>query len=187
VRVIVTTSGNPQQAVTEGLFSEDLYYRLNVIPIQVPSLRQRRKDLPELVKLFIEDISQRNQLDAPTLSTTAFNTLKNYDWPGNVRQLQNVIQRLIVLNAGQQIETQDVEAALGGDIDLKKRAPKLPDYFDGDMRQAKEEFEKAYLSHHLSMVNGNVSKLAKKVGLERTHLYRKLKSLNITARDAKPA
>lgn len=186
VRVIVTTSGNPQQAVTEGLFSEDLYYRLNVIPIQVPSLRQRRKDLPELVKLFIEDIAQRNQLDAPTLSTAAFNTLKNYDWPGNVRQLQNVIQRLIVLNAGQQIEKQDVEAALGGDIDLKKRASKLPDYFDGDMRHAKEEFERAYLGHHLSMVNGNVSKLAKKVGLERTHLYRKLKSLNITARDAKP-
>lgn len=187
VRVIVTTSGNPQQAVSEGLFSEDLYYRLNVIPIQVPSLRQRRKDLPELVKLFIEDISQRNQLDPPTLTTPAFNSLKNYDWPGNVRQLQNVIQRLIVLNAGQQVNTQDVEAALGGDLDMKKRTPALPDYFDGDMRQAKEEFEKAYLSYHLGMVNGNVSKLAKKVGLERTHLYRKLKSLDITARDAKPA
>lgn len=187
VRVIVTTSGNPQEAVNEGTFSEDLYYRLNVIPIQVPSLRQRRKDLPELVKLFVEDISLRNQLDAPILSSGALSALKNYDWPGNVRQLQNVIQRLIVLNAGAQVETNDVEAALGGDLDMKARVPQLPDYFDGDMRQAKEQFEKAYLSHHLNLVNGNVSKLAKKVGLERTHLYRKLKSLDITARDAKSA
>ena len=185
VRVIVTTSGNPQEAVNDGVFSEDLYYRLNVIPIQVPSLRQRRKDLPELVKMFIEDIAQRNQLEPPILSTGALATLKNYDWPGNVRQLQNVIQRLIVLNAGQEVSTGDVEAALGGDLDMRTRQQQLPEYFDGNMREAKEQFERAYLSHHLGLVNGNVSKLAKKVGLERTHLYRKLKSLNITARDAK--
>lgn len=187
VRVIVTTSGNPQEAVNDGLFSEDLYYRLNVIPIQVPSLRHRRKDLAELVGLFIDDIASKNQLEKPELSAEALKALKDYDWPGNVRQLQNVIQRLIVLNAGQKIETEDVAAALGGDLDMKKRAEQLPEYFDGDMRQAKEQFEKAYLSHHLNTVDGNVSALAKKVGLERTHLYRKLKSLNITARDAKSA
>lgn len=187
VRVIVTTSGNPQDAVNEGQFSEDLYYRLNVIPIQVPSLRQRRKDLPELVRMFIADIAERNQLEAPDLSSGAMSTLKSYDWPGNVRQLLNVIQRLIVLNYGRTVETQDVEAALGGDLDMKSRQQELPEYFDGNMREAKEQFERAYLSHHLNLVNGNVSKLAKKVGLERTHLYRKLKTLNITARDAKSA
>lgn len=185
VRVIVTTSGNPQDAVNEGVFNEDLYYRLNVIPIQVPSLRQRRKDLPELVSLFIADMAERNQIEAPALSDDALNTLINYEWPGNVRQLQNVIQRLIILNSGQNVDTHDVEAALGGDLAMNKRAQQLPDYFDGNMRQAKEQFEKAYLNHHLALVNGNVSKLAKKVGLERTHLYRKLKSLDITARDAK--
>jgi two-component system nitrogen regulation response regulator NtrX len=185
VRVIVTTSGSPQNAVNEGLFIEDLYYRLNVIPIQVPSLRHRRKDLPELVELFIEDSASKNQLDAPNLSSPALKLLKDYDWPGNVRQLQNVIQRLIVLNAGRQIETDDVTVALGGDIAMKKSGLQNPKYFDGDMRQAKEQFEKAYLNHHLNEVDGNVSALAKKVGLERTHLYRKLKSLNITARDAK--
>jgi two-component system nitrogen regulation response regulator NtrX len=185
VRVIVTTSGSPQEAVNEGLFIEDLYYRLNVIPIQVPSLRHRRKDLPELVELFIDDIASKNQLETPNLSSPALKLLKDYDWPGNVRQLQNVIQRLIVLNAGRQIETGDVTVALGGDIDMKKSGLQNPKYFDGDMRQAKEQFEKAYLNHHLNEVDGNVSALAKKVGLERTHLYRKLKSLNITARDAK--
>lgn len=187
VRVIVTTSGNPQEAVNDGLFSEDLYYRLNVIPIQVPSLRKRRKDLPELVKIFIEDTAQRNQLEPPELSSDAMSMLQDYDWPGNVRQLQNVIQRLIILNAGRPVEVASVEAALAGDLDMKPRAQQLPEYFDGPMRDAKEQFEKAYLSHHLNLVNGNVSKLAKKIGLERTHLYRKLKSLNITARDAKSA
>lgn len=185
VRVVVTTSGNPQEAVSEGLFSEDLYYRLNVIPIQVPSLRQRRKDLPELVDLFIEDTASRNQLDVPEISDDALKLLRNYDWPGNVRQLQNVIQRLIILNSGSTIESADVADALGGDVKMKTRAVKLPEYFEGDMREAKEQFEKAYLSHHLNLVDGNVSALAKKVGLERTHLYRKLKSLDITARDAK--
>jgi len=75
VRVIVTTSGNPQQAVNEGQFSEDLYYRLNVIPIQVPSLRQRRKDLPELIELFIQDVSSRNRLEAPTITSDAMEAL----------------------------------------------------------------------------------------------------------------
>ncbi|MFT5608372.1 MAG: two-component system nitrogen regulation response regulator NtrX [Arenicella sp.] len=185
VRVIVTTSGSPQDAVNDGLFNEDLYYRLNVIPIQVPSLRHRRKDLPELVELFIQDIASRNQLETPILSGPALKSLKDYDWPGNVRQLQNVLQRLIILNAGRLIETGDVTVGLGGDIDMKKPGQQNPEYFDGDMRQAKEQFEKAYLNHHLNEVDGNVSALAKKVGLERTHLYRKLKSLNITARDAK--
>ena len=83
VRVIVTTSGNPQQAVNEGQFSEDLYYRLNVIPIQVPSLRQRRKDLPELIELFIQDISSRNRLEVPVVTQEAMDALIEYKWPGN--------------------------------------------------------------------------------------------------------
>ncbi|NND82607.1 MAG: sigma-54-dependent Fis family transcriptional regulator [Gammaproteobacteria bacterium] len=185
VRVIVTTSGNPQQAVREGAFSEDLYYRLNVIPISVPSLRQRRKDLPELVELFVQDIAERNDITPPSMATEALQMLSSYDWPGNVRQLQNVLQRLIVLNAGQNINEADVEGAIGGDLNLPSQAAQTPDYFDSDMRSAKEKFERAYLSHHLETVNGNVSELAKKVGLERTHLYRKLKNLDINARDAK--
>lgn len=185
VRVIVTTSGNPQKAVNEGSFSEDLYYRLNVIPIQVPALRQRRKDLPELIELFIEDVARKNQLEIPEVTDQAMTTLTEYKWPGNVRQLQNVIQRLLVLNSGNEIDLNNVKSALGGDVDMQQKSTQLPDYFEGDMRAAKEEFERAYLTHHLETVHGNVSQLAKKVGLERTHLYRKLKSLDINARDAK--
>lgn len=185
VRVVVTTSGNPQKAVNEGAFLEDLYYRLNVIPIQVPALRQRKSDLPELIELFIKDVAHKNQLSAPNFSTDAISALVNYKWPGNVRQLQNVIQRLLVLNNGKSIDLQSVNIALGGDLDMQQKSQPLPEYFDGNMRQAKEEFERAYLIHHLESVEGNVSKLAKKVGLERTHLYRKLKSLDINAKDAK--
>ncbi len=187
VRVIVSTSGNPQQAVNDGQFLEDLYYRLNVIPIQVPSLRERRQDLPELIEVFIEDVRQKNQLEKPEVNEQARKALSNYAWPGNARQLQNVIQRLLILNIGQPIGQAEVESALSSDLNVQQKRDVLPDYFHGDMRSAKEAFEREYLAHHLSAVQGNVSKLAELVGLERTHLYRKLKSLDINTRDAKPS
>ncbi|MBX2849211.1 MAG: sigma-54 dependent transcriptional regulator [Acidiferrobacterales bacterium] len=185
VRVIVTTSGNPQEAVNDGLFLQDLYYRLNVIPIEVPALRQRRDDLPELINLFIEEICIKNQLDEPEFSEQALKSLYQYDWPGNVRQLRNIVQRIIVLNKNSLINEFDVESALGSDINVQTRQTDVPDYFEQEMRQAKEHFERAYLSYQLNKVSGNVSALAKNVGLERTHLYRKLKSLKISASDAK--
>ena len=185
VRVIVSTSGNPEQAVNDGAFREDLYYRLNVIPIQVPSLRKRRKDLPELIELFINNVAAKNQLQRPQLQDDAIAALIEHDWPGNARQLQNVIQRLLILNNGSEISVNDVNSALGGDINMQSQSQTMTEYFEGDMREAKEQFERAYLTHHLSLVEGNVSALAKKVGLERTHLYRKLKSLDISARDSK--
>jgi len=185
VRVIVSTSGNPEQAVNEGVFREDLYYHLNVIPIQVPALRQRRKDLPELIQLFIDNVVEKNQLEHPLIKADAVDALVDHDWPGNARQLQNVIQRLLILNNGKEIGINDVSSALGGDINMQTNSHGLSEYFEGDMREAKEQFERAYLTHHLSLVEGNVSALAKKVGLERTHLYRKLKSLDISARDSK--
>lgn len=186
VRVIVTTSGNPQEAVQNGSFSQDLYYRLNVIPIQVPALRQRRKDLAELVALFFADIAARNDLPEPVVTKEAHAMLSDHDWPGNVRQLQNVVQRLIILNAGNEVGRDEVIAALENDVSVRPNSSTTPEYFDNKMRNAKAEFERRYLSYHLHLVDGNVSKLSQQVGLERTHLYRKLRSLNIVAREAKP-
>ena len=151
----------------------------------MPALRQRRDDLPELIDLFLEDVSAKNQLSAPEVTKEAFNILYKYDWPGNVRQLRNIIQRLIVLNNNSLISSEEVEAALGSDIKMQTTQTEFPNYFDNEMRQAKEQFEISYLSYQLDKVNGNVSALAKNIGLERTHLYRKLKSLNITAKNAK--
>lgn len=185
VRVVVTTSGNPQEAVNEGKFREDLYYQLNVIPISVPALRNRRKDLPDLIHLFIDDISTKNSLGSPSLTEEAIDSLCQYDWPGNARQLQNVLQRLLILNAGKEIGQMEVTQALGNDANMQHKANDLPSYFDSDIREAKEQFEKAYLSHHLNLEKGNISALAEKIGLERTHLYRKLKSLKISVKEAK--
>ena len=187
VRVIVTTSGNPQQAVSDGLFREDLYYHLNVIPIEVPPLRQRKQDVPELIAMFIQNMANRTNTQAPEVTQEALQWLNDYPWPGNVRQLQNIVQRLMILNRENLIDLDQVKGALGGDVKIENEKDNngIPDYFGHDMRNAKEAFEKAYLSHHLKTVDGNVSALAKKVGLERTHLYRKLKSLNLTAKSAK--
>lgn len=187
VRVIVTTSGNPQKAVSDGLFREDLYYHLNVIPIDVPPLRQRKQDLPELIAMFIESTAQKTNAPAPDITVAALQWLTDFPWPGNVRQLQNIVQRLIILNMGKVIDVDQVKAALGDDANIESDTSNntRPDYFDHDMRAAKESFEKAYLSYHLNKVDGNVSALAKKIGLERTHLYRKLKSLDLSAKDAK--
>jgi len=151
----------------------------------VPSLRQRSKDLPELIDIFSEDIAAKNQLNPPEFTKQALKQLSSYKWPGNVRQLQNVLQRLLVLNNGREIDLQNVDAALGGDLNMQQQANGHSEFFEGEMREAKEAFEKAYLNHHLVLVEGNVSALAKKIGLERTHLYRKLKSLDINARDIK--
>jgi len=183
VRVVVTTSGNPQEAVNEGKFREDLYYQLNVIPITVPALRNRRKDLPDLIQLFIDDITQKNHLTLPSISQDAIDALCQYDWPGNARQLQNVIQRLLILNVDKEIGQTEVTQALGNDANVQHKAHDLPEYFDADIREAKEQFEKAYLSYHLNKAEGNVSALAQKIGLERTHLYRKLKSLKISVKN----
>lgn len=189
VRVVVTTSGNPQKAVSEGLFREDLYYHLNVIPIEVPPLRKRKQDLPELIATFIEQATHKtnSSLPAPEISAEALQWLTEYAWPGNVRQLQNIIQRLIILNMGKSIDLSQVKDALGEDanISLEQDHGAVPEYFDFDMRAAKEAFERAYLNHHLTTVDGNVSALAKKIGLERTHLYRKLKSLDVNSKQAK--
>lgn len=184
VRVIVTTSGNPQKAVSEGLFREDLYYHLNVIPIEVPPLRQRKQDLPELIAMFIDNMAQRTNASPPEITPAALQWLNDYSWPGNVRQLQNIVQRLIILNLEKIVDLAEVKLALGDDanIELDKPQNAVPEYFGQEIRAAKEAFEKAYLLHHLSSVDGNVSALAKKIGLERTHLYRKLKSLDVNTK-----
>lgn len=185
VRVIVTTSGDPQQAIQEGKFREDLYYRLNVIPIEVPPLRKRQQDLPQLINVFVTDITNRTNLPLPTFSQDAVQWLTQYKWPGNVRQLQNVLQRLIVLNTEQEICLESVVAAVGDTSQAKTDDTKHPAYFDQDMRTAKEGFERDYLAYHLANVDGNVSALAKKIGLERTHLYRKLKNLDLNAKSVR--
>jgi len=180
IRVIATTSEELEQEVQEGRFREDLYYHLNVVPLSVPPLREHSSDVPELLNYYVDRFVMQENLPYREFSIAAQNRLRNYSWPGNIRELKNLVQRLLILGQGPVIEVDEVEAAL--------RHPEQPSVVEGasaslpldlPLREAREQFEKVYLEHQLQDVGGSVGKLAKRVGMERTHLYRKLRALGI--------
>lgn len=182
VRVITCTHQDLQQAVREGRFREDLYYRLNVIPIEMPALRDRPQDIAPLCHHFIDTLTRIDRLPAKSLSPQALDELRAHDWPGNIRELKNVIQRLLILCPTDEIGRDDVRRALGGEVDGDGA---LVTDFNQHLRDARDDFERAYLQHHLLRTHGNVTALAEIAGMERTHLYRKLKQLGLNPKDAK--
>lgn len=177
VRVIATSKQDVDRAVSEGRLREELYYRLDVMRLHVPPLRQHREDVPELVSYYVDWIVEHQQLPYRRFSTAAMNRLRNYTWPGNVRELRNVVQRLLVLGREGEIGEQELERALGAQPALTQALPEAQ--FNQPLRVARDQFEKAYLEYHLKRTHGNVSELALVADMERTHLYRKLKSLGI--------
>lgn len=177
VRVIAATSRNIVKAVKSGQLREDLYYHLNVVPIEVPPLRNHREDIPELVEYYVNVFANKENLPYRRFSVGALNRLRNYDWPGNIRELKNVVQRLLILGSGDDVETSDIDGTLSN-----APATEGGGEFQGldlPLKAARERFERAYLEHQLRIAGGNVSQVAARSGLERTHLYRKLKSLGI--------
>ena len=184
VRIIAATNQDLQRMVRDGRFREDLYYRLNVVPLAIPGLREHREDVPELVSFYIDWMVEREHLPYRRFTTGALNLLRNHDWPGNIRELKNLVQRLLILSHGDEIGDADVAAALGAArAGLSAETP--ASLFDLPMREARDQFEKAYLEHHLKRSGGNVAEVAQIVEMERTHLYRKLKGLGIDIKGAK--
>ncbi len=177
VRIIAATSQDLEQAVTAGRFRDDLYYFLNVVPIQVPPLRDHREDVPELLDYYVNLLVQQDNLPYRRFTVSAQNFLRNYPWPGNVRELQNLVQRLLILGSSEEITQDEVDAALGAQP--QQTAPGEPTGLELPLREARELFEKNYLEHQLKVAGGNVSQAAQRIGLERTHLYRKLRALGI--------
>lgn len=177
VRVIATSKQDIDTAVSAGRLREELYYRLNVMRLQVPPLRQHREDVPELVSYYVDWMVEHQQLPYRRFSTAAMNRLRNYTWPGNVRELRNVVQRLLVLGREGEISEQELERAFGAQPTPTHALPEAQ--FNQPLRVARDQFEKAYLEYHLKRTHGNVSELALVADMERTHLYRKLKSLGI--------
>ncbi len=177
LRVIAATSRDIVKAVKGGQLREDLYYHLNVVPIEVPPLRNHREDIPELVEYYVDVFANMENLPYRRFSVGALNRLRNYNWPGNIRELKNVVQRLLILGSGDDVEIQDIDVALSkaatGGRGNEIYGLDLP------LKAARERFERAYLEHQLRIAGGNVSQVAARSGLERTHLYRKLKSLGI--------
>ena len=180
IRVIATTSRDLEQEVREGRFREDFYYHLNVVPLTVPPLREHNEDVPELLNFYVDRFVVQEHLPYREFSIASQNRLRNYGWPGNNRELKNLVQRLLILGQGPVIDIDEVEAVLQQTDEAATPAGSsatLP--LDLPLREAREQFEKVYLEHQLQEVGGSVGKLAKRVGMERTHLYRKLRGLGI--------
>lgn len=179
LRIIAATHRDLEQEVSAGRFREDLYYHLNVVPLQVPALRGHVEDVPELLNYYADYFADRENLPYRRFSVAAQNRLRNYQWPGNVRELKNLVQRLLILGSGETIEVAEVEAALSVQPPRAAADREMPLSFELPLRDAREQFEKTYLEHQLQESGGSVGKLAKLVGMERTHLYRKLRALGI--------
>jgi Response regulator containing CheY-like receiver, AAA-type ATPase, and DNA-binding domains len=186
VRVVASTHRNLEEAVRKGQFNEDLYYHLNVVPLHIPALREHCEDIPELLTFYTNYFLDQEHLPYRRFTVAAQNRLRNYRWPGNIRELKNLVQRLLILGRGEDIELEEVELATGGRPlpMVPAGSISLPVSFDLPLREAREQFERAYLQHQLKESGGSVGKLAKLVGMERTHLYRKLRALGIDPKDA---
>jgi two-component system nitrogen regulation response regulator NtrX len=180
VRVLATTSRDLREEIEAGRFREDLFYRLNVVPITVPALQARRQDIPDLAQHLIERLCRAKGRSACILANDALATLQAYEWPGNVWELINVIERLL-LNApgGTEIRSDAVSAAIGQDAPDVMRWDKAPDVMNQPLREAREAFECEYLLFHLTRFSGNISRTAEFVGMDRAALHRKLKLLGI--------
>jgi DNA-binding NtrC family response regulator len=182
VRVIAATHRDLVQAIADGRFRGDLYYRLNVVPLNIPALREHREDVPELVSFYVDWMAEKERLPYRRFTTGALNVLRNHTWPGNIRELKNLVQRLLILSQSEEVTEADVAAALGAQKTMVSMEAIPAALFDLPLREARDYFEKAYLEHHLKLVGGNVGDIAATVGMERTHLYRKLKGLGIDLR-----
>jgi two-component system nitrogen regulation response regulator NtrX len=184
VRVISSSTRDLRQEIELGRFREDLYHRLNVVPVRVPSLAERRDDVPVLVSHFMKRLSAASGLPMREVSDEAMAVLQAYNWPGNVRQLRNIVERLLIL------ATDDAAGAISADL--------LPSHFNGSgspwaqgakpdliislpLREAREIFEREYLLAQINRFGGNISRTASFIGMERSALHRKLKSLGVSS------
>ena len=190
-RVVAATAHDLAALVAAGRFREELYYQLKIVPLAVPPLRERADDVPDLLRYHADWFANRDQLPYRKFSVAAQNRLRNHAWPGNLRELRNLVQRLLVLGGGSDIALEEVDTALGSDAVAPAPTPVAAGNTSIDfalpLREAREQFERAYLLHQLALAGGSVGKLAKAVGMERTHLYRKLKDLDIDPRGPKGA
>ena len=178
-RIISSTSHDIEKQVRENRFREALFYFLNVVPLKVPALRERTEDIPELVTFYTNWMVENENLRYCRFSIAALNLMRNYSWPGNTRELRNVIQRLLILSTRDEIGLEETQVALGESQPSHPIPVSTDAIKDLELRQAREIFEREYFIHHLNKANSNIAETARNVGMERTHLYRKLKALDI--------
>jgi len=176
IRVICSSSKNLKQEIENGNFREDLFHRINVIPIETPYLKNVKEDIPFLIEYFVKKISDSNGLK-PIVINSKNTVFYDYDWPGNVRELRNLIERVVILASG---KNDEVDKILSESLKISSvKESNSEDAFQFPLKEAREKFEKNYLEIQLNRHNGNVSKTADYIGMERSALHRKLKSLGI--------
>ncbi len=186
VRVLATTNRDLQAEISSARFREDLYYRLAVVPIRMPSLKERREDVPDLARYFLERSAETSGMPGRELSTDALTALQAYDWPGNVRQLRNLMDWLLIMAPG---GTADSIRAEMLPAEISQGAPALlnfdptADLMGLPLREARDLFETQYLQAQLLRFGGNISRTAGFVGMERSALHRKLKQLGVNSDD----
>src|SRR5882757_4680429 len=163
-------------------FRRDLLAHLNVITLRVPPLRDYAEDVPDLLRYYVDRLVDEQHLPLRRFSVAAQNRLRNYPWPGNVGELKNLVQRVLILGAGEEIRLEEIERELAVKMAVDEPLVKQ-DLLALPLREAREQFERAYLQQQLLLCNGKVGQLAKRVGMERTHLYRKLRSLGVDFRN----
>ena len=182
VRVVSATARDLVFEIAEGRFREDLYYRLNVVPVTIPPLSDRREDIPALVQHFIAHYASERRVPTPEIAPDAMVALQSYDWPGNVRQLRNVVERTIILAPGDRIGRIDIDLlpaeVLGDQGDMGAAGGTA--IMGSPLREARETFEREYLRVQIRRFSGNISRTASFIGMERSALHRKLKLLGIT-------
>lgn len=177
VRVIAATNKDLEAEIEKGTFRDDLYFRLNVIPIQVPPLRERGEDIPSLVDEFLKEISLNTNLALKEFSEDALEALKKYHWPGNVRELKNLVERLVIMTPEKRIQAKDIPQPFNSETTTK-------DEFDmglmvGTYKEAKSNFEKVFIARKLMEFNGNISQTAEAIGVERSNLHKKIKTYGL--------
>lgn len=177
IRVLSATSRNLQKEIIAGNFREELYHRLNVVPISVPSLEARREDITMLAQHFINELNSAQGLPVRPLADETETLLQTMAWPGNVRQLRNVIERVLIL--GPENGKIDATEISGGEVGVGENVVSPNSYATLPLREAREMFEREYLMAQINRFGGNISRTANFVGMERSALHRKLKTLNV--------
>ena len=182
VRIIAATNKVLEDEIRRGTFREDLFYRLNVVPFQVPPLRERREDIPVLIEHFLDLFCRRESRDCKEMAPEAVALMKGYDWPGNVRELKNIIERLVIMTPGRTITEMHMPAYLAGK-DAREDVGRFDGFRDvSSLREAREEFEKEFIIQKLEENDWNISRTAEAIELERSNLHRKIKTYGINLR-----
>ena len=177
VRVMAATNKDLEAEIEKGTFREDLYFRLNVIPMRVPPLREHVEDIPALVDEFLKGYSLSTNIANKEISQDAIQILQEYEWPGNVRELKNLVERLLIMTPDKVIQAKDIPPPFNRSSDMEGSFDSA--LMSGSLKEAKGEFEKAFIESKLREYNGNISQTAEAIGTERSNLHKKIKAYGL--------